>query len=373
LNSVKTHFRSATIVLAALVAGIHAYIPGQAQTTGQSAGQTQAKPPAAAPAQAAKPPVKAAEPEVIPPAAPNALFPAVVARVNGKPVLGRDLEQRIRAELATIGNPAWKDLRDDYRTEVTTRSIAQLIGDELLYQKASSSALAPTQAEIQAEFDKVAKSYANDAALNVELANRGMDRKSLLRELGRNLTVEKYIQETITKKLVVTPAEISDYYAKNPDQFKHPDLIRTSHILISVPEGATPEQEKLALQRAESLLDRARKGEDFAKLAKEYSMDPSASQGGDIGLTEKGELEPAYEEAAAKLKVGEIGGTVKTSYGFHIIKLTDRKKAGTAALDEVRVQLTDFLKAQKEDVEVSNLIKTLQGVAKIEILLPGIK
>ena len=340
-----------------------------AQTQGQATGQTQTKKPPTPPAQAAKPPAKAAEPdEPIPPAAPNALFPAVVARVNGKPVLGRDLEQRVRAELATIGSPAWKDLRDDYRSEVTSRQLAQLVGDELLYQKAIGSGVVATQAEIQAQFDQVAKTYPNDAALNTDLANRGMDRKALSRELARTLVVEKYIRENITKKLVVTPAEVLDYYNTHPDEFKHPDIIRTSHILISVPEGASAEQDKIAQQRAEALLERAKKGEDFAKLAKENSMDPSASQGGDIGVTTNGELAPEYEQAAARLKVGEVG-VVRTSFGYHVIKLTDRKTAGTSTLDEVRGQLTEFLKNQKEDAEVAKLVKTLQSQAKIEVLI----
>jgi peptidyl-prolyl cis-trans isomerase C len=366
---VKTYVRLTFFIVAILFA---AYL--MAQTTGQpqTTGQAQAKPPTLP--QQAKPAVKAPEQEdPIPPPAPNALFPAVVARVNAKAVLGRDLEQRVRAELASIGSPAWKDLREDYRRELTGKALAQLIGDELLYQKAIASGVVAAQAEIQAEFDKVAKTYPNDAALNTELANRGMDRKSLMREIGRNFVVEKYIEENIRKKLAVTPAELSDYYTKNPDQFKHPDMIRTSHILISVPDGATAEQEKLARQRAELLLERAKKSEDFAKLAKENSMDPSASQGGDIGLTENGELASEYEAAAAKLKVGEISPIVRTSYGFHIIKLTDRKKAGMATLEEVRSQLTDFLKGQKENAEVAKLVSALQGVAKVEVLLAGFK
>jgi peptidyl-prolyl cis-trans isomerase C len=369
-NPVKSNLRLAAVIFALLWAS---YVVAQTTglTTGQTAGQTQAKPkPAIPPDPAAKPAVKTDElDEPIPPPAPNALFPSLVARVNGKPVLGRDLEQRVRTELSTIGNPAWKDLRDDYKVEVTSRLLAQLVGDELLYQKAVASGVAATPAETQAEFDKVAKTYPSDAALNTELSNWGMDRRALSRVLSKTLIIQKYIKENITKKLVVTPAEIEDYYKTHPDEFKHPDLIRTSHILISVPQGATPDQDKSAKQRAEALFERTRKGEDFAKLAKENSMDPSASQGGDIGLTENGELEAAYEEAAAKLKVGEIGGVVKTSYGYHIIKLTDRKKAGSATLDEVRAQLTEFLKNQKEDAEVARLVKTLQSQAKVEVLI----
>lgn len=366
----KTYLRLAVVAFAVLLAGSI-----MAQTTGQAAskaaGQTQTKPKPATPPQATKAAAQAAEPdEPIPPAAPNALFPALVARVNGKPILGRDLEQRVRAELATIGNPAWKDLREDYRNEVTTRSLSQLLGDELLYQKAVASGVEATLAEIQAEFDKVAKTYPSDAALNAMLAERGLDRKALSRELGKTLVVQKYIEQTISKKLVVAPAEVTEYYNAHPDEFKHPDLIRTSHILVAVAQGAAPEQQERAKQLAQALLDRAKKGEDFARLAKENSMDASASQGGDIGLTGAGELALEYEAAVANLKIGEISGLVRTQFGYHIIKLTDRKKAGMETLDEVRSQLTDFLKSQKEDAEVDKLVKALRSQAKIEILLP---
>jgi peptidyl-prolyl cis-trans isomerase C len=364
---VKINFKLAAVLFAVLIAG-----GGWAQTKTQPAGQApaQPKPSVATPAQTAKPPVKAEEQnEPIPPVAPNALFPAVVARVNGKNIIGRDLELRVRSELATIGSPSWKDLRDDYKSEVIGRQIAQLISNELVYQKAISAGVAVTSAEVQAEFDKVAKSYANDAALNTELANRGMDRASLTRELSKNLIVEKFIQDTIAKKLVVTPQEVTDYYNGNLENFKHPDVIRSSHILILVPEGATEEQRATSEARAAALAERAKKGEDFAKLAKENSMDDSASQGGDIGLTKRGDLASEYEQAADKLKVGDVSGVVKTQFGYHIIKLTDRKLAGTATLDEVKTELTQYLKDQKEQAEVEKLVKTLQSAAKIEVLI----
>jgi peptidyl-prolyl cis-trans isomerase C len=364
---VKTYLKLAAVIFVLFLAG-----SAMAQTTGQTTGQTQTKPKPATPPQATKAAAPVGEPdEPIPPVGPNALFPAVVARVNGKPILGRDLEQRVRAELATIGNPEWKDLRDDYRDEVTTRSLTQLLGDELLYQKALASGAVVTQAEVQAELDKVAKSYPNDAALNSMLAERGLDRSALSRQLGKNLVVQRYIDQNIAKKVVVSPAEVSDYYYAHPNDFTHPDLVRTSHILIAIPQGASPEEQERARQRAQSLLDRARKGEDFAKLAKENSMDASASQGGDLGLTQDGELAPEYEAAAANLKVGEISGLVRTQFGYHIIKVTDRKKAGTETLEVARDQLTDFLKGQKEDAEVNKLVQTLRSQAKIEILIPS--
>jgi peptidyl-prolyl cis-trans isomerase C len=340
------------------------------------AGLTQEKPPAqeskqqATPAQ--KPPVKEAPAEEkIPPAGPNAMFPSVVARVNGKPLLGRDLEQRIREELLGIGSPSWQNLRDDYRKELVNRHLTSLVGTELLYQNATAMGVQATDAEVQAEFDKVAKSSGSDAAFNTELASRGMERADLRKEIEKTLVVNKFIQENIDKKIVVAPAEVSDYYAKHPDEFKHGDIIRTSHILIAVPQNATAEQETAARQRAEALLLRVRKGEDFAKLARESSMDDSASLGGDIGYTEKGQLDPAYENAAWSLAVGQASGLIRTSFGYHIIKVTDKKKAGQATLEEVRTQLTNFLKDQKRASELDNLVKDLRQKAKITFSIPA--
>ena len=89
-----------------------------------------------------------------PPAAPNAVFPAVVARVNGKAIPGRDLEERVRRELSTIGNPEWNNLREDYRGQLVLSQITALINSRLLYQKAARSGTKVTEAEVQVELDK---------------------------------------------------------------------------------------------------------------------------------------------------------------------------------------------------------------------------
>ena len=320
---------------------------------------------------AQKPPVKQ-EPaeEKIPPAAPNALFPALVARVNGKAILGRDLEQRIREELLSIGSPEWKNLREDYRQELVSRQMTSLVGSELLYQHASALPIKATDAEVQAEFDQVMKGAGSDAALNMELASRGMERADLRKELEKTLVVQKFIRDNIDKKITVTPAEMSEYYSKNTEEFRHPDVIRTSHILISIPQKATPEQEAAARQRAEAILVRVRKGEDFAKLARENSMDASASGGGDIGFVEKGQLDPAYENAAWSMTIGQTSGLIRTSFGYHIIKVADKKKAGVASLEEAKEELTAFLIDRKRSAELDKLIKELRSKAQISILIP---
>ena len=338
--------------------------------------QTQPKAPKAAPAasapapaQDANPQPKAAEDEVIPPAAPNAIFPAVVARVNGKAILGKDLEDRIRRELSTIGNPEWNNLREDYRGQLVLSHITTLINSRLLYQKALASGTKVTEAEVQAELDKIAKSYKSDAEMNAALASQNTDRATLQKNLYESLAIANFIDEAINKKIVVTPEELSKFYSSNPTQFNHPDIVRISHILIQ-PAGDTAQQDAVAQERAKALLARLNKGEDFAKLARENSVDPSASQGGDVGFMSKKNIAPEYAEAAFSLPVGSLK-MIKTDFGYHILKITDKKKEGLATLEEVKQELTDFLKNQKAQEELTKLVNQLRDGAKIELLIPA--
>ncbi len=311
---------------------------------------------------------KLSDEEEIPPAAPDAIFPAVVARVNGKPLLGRDLERIVQTQLAPMGNPDWNKLREDYRGQLVYDSINQLINSELIYQKATASGTKVADSEVQAEFDKMRQTFNSDAEMNIALANQQTDRAMLKRDLFERMVLAKYIEETISKKISVTPEDVAEYYSSHLSEFQHPEIVRTSHILIR--GGATAEQDAYAKRRAEALLERIKKGEDFAKMATEYSMDESASQGGDVGFSSKDALIPEYAKAAFSLPVGGLA-IVKTELGYHIIKVTEKKQEGLSTLEEVRSQLTEFLKNQKIQDNVDQLVEQLRAQAKIEILIPA--
>ncbi len=306
----------------------------------------------------------------IPPETPGSLFPAVVARINDRPILGREMERNILAQLAPLGNPEWTNLKEDYRQELVSQTLSSMIADELVYQKAVAAGMKATDAEVQDKFAGAVKSMGGDAKMNIALANRGLDRTAFRRELTRNMTVEKFIQETIGKKIVVTPAEVTGYFNDHVLDFRHPDLVRTSHILVLVQPSATPQQDSRARLLAESLLVRARKGEDFAKLARDYSMEPSASDGGDIGFLPQGSLAAEYEAAAFALPVGGISDVVRTQAGYHIIKVTGKKKEGISELEEVRSSLTEYLKNQRTNAALEKTIQSLAATAKVEVLIP---
>jgi peptidyl-prolyl cis-trans isomerase C len=168
---------------------------------------------------------------------------------------------------------------------------------------------------------------------------------------------------------LVSDGDVDQYFSDHPSEF---DEVRVRHILISTQPPPAGEEEgegdknkkdapkpltkEEAKKKATALLERARKGEDFAKLAKENSDDPgSKDKGGEYDFFSKGRMVPEFEEAAFKLKPGEISEPVETPFGYHIIKLEERRSATTASDPKVRQQITDKLKQEKLDARIEEI------------------
>lgn len=141
----------------------------------------------------------------------------------------------------------------------------------------------------------------------------------------------------------VTEKEIQSFYEYNNEAYSQPRQVKARHILFKLGEDALKEAEDKVREVAKEVLAKARQGGDFANLAKEYSEGPTKSKGGDLGYFKKGQMMPAFEEAAFKLKKGEISDLVRTQFGYHIIKVEDIKEAATKSLEEVRDEIVETL------------------------------
>ena len=135
-----------------------------------------------------------------------------------------------------------------------------------------------------------------------------------------------FIEEKVMSTVSISDEETKAYFDTNPDEFKMPERIRASHILLKMDPKATDASKAETLKKIEEIRSKLDNGEDFAKLAKLYSEDPaSAKRGGDLGFTQRGDLVPEYEAIAFNLKDGEISDIVQTQFGFHIIQLIERR------------------------------------------------
>ena len=148
-------------------------------------------------------------------------------------------------------------------------------------------------------------------------------------------------------KVDIPEEEIKAYYEVNIDDFVTEEQVKARHILIKVTPDADPEKVGEARKRTEEILARAKKGEDFASLAEQYSEGPTAKKGGDLGYFPRGRMVKEFEDAAFSLKPGEMSAVVRTQFGFHIIKAEDIRQERTRGLDEVRKSIESTLRDQK--------------------------
>ena len=160
----------------------------------------------------------------------------------------------------------------------------------------------------------------------------------------------KYITFPLDDKLetiTVDPQEVEGLYNRQKERYNIPEKRRARHILFALQDKNNELDRKLQREKAEKVLQLAKKGEDFAELAKKYSEGPSAPRGGDLGFFARGDMVAPFDEAVFSLKPGEISDIVETSFGFHIIKLEAVQPAIKRTLDDVRKELETQLKKQQ--------------------------
>ena len=172
----------------------------------------------------------------------------------------------------------------------------------------------------------------------------------------------KYVlidRDQLRAKVTVTPQEIESYYNSNVQQFQTPEQVRASHILIKT-DG---KNEADAKKQADDILKQAKApGADFAALAKKYSEDDgSKANGGDLDYFTRGRMVPEFEQAAFAMQPGQISDLVKSQFGFHIIKVVDKKPAATRSLDEVRAQIQQTLAAQRVEQQIADRTRDLDA------------
>ncbi len=170
------------------------------------------------------------------------------------------------------------------------------------------------------------------------------------------ILVSEYINQ-IRDQIKIKKDEMEAYYEKNKDQYQEPEQVKVRHILLETEEDA-----RVVLTELKGL----KGGKDFAQLAEEKSICPSKTKGGDLGWFDRGRMVPAFETAAFNLNKDEISEIVKTKFGYHIIKLEDRKAAKQKSFDSVKDQIEMQLKQEKMDTEIKKIQAKLEKEFKVK-------
>ena len=239
----------------------------------------------------------------------------------------------------------------------------------LLKQEVAKQQMTVPDADLEAAMKQLRGQFPNEKAFQAALKSQQMTLAQLRDETRANMLVSKLLEREVGPKIEVKPADISTFYEKNPDRFKQPEAVRASHVLIAVPQQADEAAKKAAHAKAENVLSQARSGADFAAIAKKESNDASAQRGGDLGFFPKGQMVPAFEAAAFALQPGQVSDVVETPFGFHVIKVTERRPATTVPFAEVAPRIEQFLRQQKQQELTKAYVEGLKGKNKVEVLI----
>lgn len=317
--------------------------------------------PAAPAATEAAAPAAEAPPKPVP-----AELPAVLAKVNGEDIKKTDFDMALESIQQRAGQP----VPDDQRDRIYRGLLDELIGMKLLQQEAAARKIEVTEAELTQNIDTLKQHMGGDAGFTQALAAQKLSLEAFKEQTRKEIRVGKMLEAEVGSKVSVEAKELQDFYDKNPDQFKEPERLKASHILITVAEGADAKTKDAARAKAAGVLKQVRGGGDFAALAKKHSQDPgNAANGGEIGYFTRGQMVPPFEKAVWALQPGEISDVVETQFGFHVIKLAERLPERTVTLDEVKPQLEQFLTDRQRQEKTTAFVNALKSKGKVEILI----
>lgn len=239
----------------------------------------------------------------------------------------------------------------------------QMIKRIVLLREAKQRGLRPDAVEIQKTVQTYDQRYAGSEQWK-------KNRAQLLPPLQAKLEQEdllSQLEKSVRSSIKVSDKQVKAYYAANQAKFTEPEQMRVSVILLKVDPSATSATWKKSEEQAQSLAKRVRGGEDFAALARQYSGDGSAPQGGDMGYLHSGMLPEGTQESLAKLKTGEISDALRLLEGFAVFKLTDRKAAIMHGFDVVKVRAQELAQREQSDATWAAFVTDLKAKTPIQI------
>ncbi|RJQ52985.1 MAG: hypothetical protein C4521_08745 [Actinobacteria bacterium] len=279
----------------------------------------------------------------------------VAAVVNGENIYAKEVDEQftqMQGQHDTFEGKQGKQMEKQFKQRI----LDKLISDKLVEQEAEKLGVSPDQKEVDQRFEQLKKQFSSEAQFNDALQKAKLTPDKLKESIAQQLIVQKLMTKLV-KNQKVTDKEIADYYKKNKAQFLQPEKYRVSHVLVK------PTDKKVA----DKVYSQLSGGASFATVAKKYSIDPqSKTKGGDIGFVSVGEVVPEFGSAMSKLKIGQLSKPVKSQFGWHVLKVTAKRKAGQRTLAEVKDQISQTIVQTRQRDVFNKWLADAKKKAKIE-------
>lgn len=296
----------------------------------------------------------------------------VLAKGKGFEIKQNEIEEGFidyKANMASRG----QSVREDQRSIVESNLLQRYIITKILMNNATDADKAKAKESTDKLVAEAKKQFPTEELFLQQLKATGMTPEQFRARAHEQTLSEIVVEREVKSKITVTDEQAKKFYEENPARFERPETVRAAHILISTINTAT--QEPLPLEKkkekeklAKDLKARADKGEDFAKLAKEFSEDPGSKEKGGEYTFARGEMVPEFETAAFSMKTNQISDVVETRYGFHIIKTLQKIAPEKVEFAKVLPDLKEGLAQQEAQKKLPEYFEKIKKEANVEIV-----
>lgn len=305
------------------------------------------------------------------PAEPATATEEIAVTVNGVNIDESQVDAKLKPQLAKMASQMPSPILEQYKKQLREQALEAMVVELLLDQKVKEDKIVVTEEEVMSNIEEMAAQQQPPLSLEdfkslIEAYGQSLDSVKL--RIKKGLGYKKLMEAQWEGKIDVKEEDVEKYYSENPEQFEQ---VRASHILITpdtTDPNMSPNDAKAAAKaEAETLRAQIEAGADFAELARLNSDCPSSQEGGDLGFFGRGQMVPAFEEAAFSLETGQISGIVETQFGYHIIKVTERKGD---IFEKAKDDVENLLKQNKQAELTEEYIESLKANANI-VYPPG--
>ena len=293
----------------------------------------------------------------------------VAATVNNSKITLGELDAMIMA------NPQFELMKaqlesNEERLEQVRSMVLESMIDRALLLEAAKKSTAVSETAATTKLKELIDQNGGEAQLREELKKRNQNYEKFAENMKYDIMISDYINNEVGKAIRISEADSRAIYDENPQQFAQPAQVHARHILVKVAPDASPEDTSAAKKKITEVHNKVKKAdESFEAVAKEVSECPSATRGGDLGFFVKEQMVAPFADAAFALTPGEISEPVKTDFGYHVIKLEERKEAQEATFENARPIIEQQLEAKAKSDAAQEKIKELRASAAIDIEL----
>lgn len=289
----------------------------------------------------------------------------IMAVVNGSVITRRAFQVVYRQAVdrhAREGRPV-----DEANLSALRRAVIErMVDEELLFQESRRQGIAVPEAAVEAALAAARDRFNGADGLARELARRQMDPSQFRRMQHRQIAIERLLAREVAPNVTVAEDELRRFYDAHQPRFRAPEAVHLRHILVRRGEAGASGGEAAARQTIEGLKAQLEQGGDFAALARRYSEEPAAAQGGDLGYVQRGQLLPSLESAAFDLAPGAISPVLVSEVGFHLFTVIDRRPAAQIPFEAARSDIRQTLWEEKYDRALRSYLQTLRERADIQ-------